>query len=186
MAFKEEFVIVLDYLSRGYSSSYSGEPIVQAIGTAFFTLFELVPRDGVTIQLDQKLYIGPNERPEIKFIKGKLLYGKLTTSARAELPVVIEQIIKINEPKYTEFFNKAPPISVRKHSLELLPSIGKKHMQNIIEERESKKFENFSDLMERVHLMPDPTRVISERVVQELSDPETKYFLFTPQPRRDR
>jgi len=182
---KEEYAIVLDYLSRGYSSSYSGEPIAQALGTSRFTLLELVPRDGVFLNIRQKVYIGPEERKEVKFIKGRPDYGKLTNAARTELPNVIEEIILANEKRFVEFFNKAGPISIRKHSLELLPSVGKKHMESIIEERGRKPFESFEDLSARVNLMPNPIRVIQERVIEELQGNGIKYYMFTAPPKRE-
>ncbi|MCK4327451.1 MAG: DUF655 domain-containing protein [Candidatus Diapherotrites archaeon] len=182
---KEEQAIVLDYLSRGYSSSYTGEPIAQAVGTTRFTLLELVPRDGVFLSLRQQVYIGPDERKEVKFIKGRLEYAKLTNAARNELPLVIEETITANEAKYVEFFNKAGPISIRKHSLELLPSVGKKHMEAIVDERERKPFDSFKNLTERVNLMPNPVRVIQERVLEELQGNGIKYYIFTAPPKRD-
>ncbi|MBN3037139.1 MAG: DUF655 domain-containing protein [Candidatus Diapherotrites archaeon] len=184
--YKEEYAVVLDYLSRGYSSSYVGEPVVQALGTSWFTLLELVPRDGVTLNLEQRVYIGPEERKEVKFIKGRLEYERLTQTGRNELPAIIDQIIKENEQKYVEFFNKARPISVRKHSLELLPSIGKKHMQAILDERDIKPFESFEDMAKRVHLLPDPVRVVRERVQHELEGEDVKYYMFTAPPRKER
>ena len=182
---KEDTAVILDYLSRGYSSSYEGEAIVQALGTTKFTLLELVPRTGKALKLMDRVYIGPDDRPDIKFIKGRLEYSKLTNTARSELQSVIQLLVRESEPKYVEFFNKAGPISMRKHSLELLPSIGKKHMQNILEERENKEFKSFEDIAARVKLMPDPVRVITERTIQELSDPTVKYYMFTPPPRRE-
>ena len=182
---KEEQAVVLDYLSRGYSSSYTGEAVAQAVGTTRFTLLELVPRDGVFLKLHQRVYIGPEERTEVKFIKGRLEYHKLTNGARTELPALIEQIVKENEPRFVEFFNKAGPISIRKHSLELLPSIGKKHMDSILDERERKPFASFDDISARVNLMPNPARVVQERVLEELQGIDVKYYLFTAPPKRE-
>lgn len=182
---KEEQAIVLDYLSRGYSSSYTGEPIAQAVGTTRFTLLELVPRPGVFLNIHQKVYIGPEERKEVQFIKGRLEYQKLTNAARTELPLLIEEVIAEDETRFVEFFNKAGPISIRKHSLELLPSVGKKHMESILEERDRKPFASFADLTKRVHLMPNPVRVIQERVLEELQDDTTKYYIFTAPPKRE-
>lgn len=182
---KEENAIVLDYLSRGYSSSYTGEAIAQAVGTTRFTLLELIPREGVFLKLEQEVYIGPNERKDIKFIKGRLDYNKLTTAAKNELPHVIENIITKNEARFLEFFNKAGPISIRKHSLELLPSIGKKHMEALLYERDRKPFTSFEDLTTRVHLMPNPVKVIQERVLEELKGEGIKYYLFTAPPKRE-
>ncbi len=182
---KEEHAVVLDYLSRGYSSSYTGEPVAQAVGTSRFTLLELVPRDGVFLNLRQEVYIGPEERKEIKFIKGRLDYSKLTNAARTELPNVVEEIIRADEKRFIEFFNKAGPISIRKHSLELLPSVGKRHMESIVAEREKRPFDSFDDISARVNLMPDPARVIQERVLEELQGDGIKYYLFTAPPKRE-
>ncbi|MCD4740083.1 DUF655 domain-containing protein [archaeon] len=180
---KEEYVIVLDYLSRGYSSSYTGEPIAQSIGKENFTLLELVPREKLSLKLGQEVYIGPQERDEIKFIKGRLEYNQLTHTSQSELPQAVDEIIAKKEQRFVNFFNKAGPISIRKHSLELLPSIGKEHAKHIIEAREEKYFENFKDVSERVRLMPNPVRVIQERVIEELRG-DAKYYLFTLPPKR--
>lgn len=182
---KEENVTILDYLSRGYSSSYTGEPIAQSVGTEFFTLLELVPREKISLKLGQEVYIGPGERKEIKFIKGRMNYDALTQTARAELPGAVEDIIKKREERFVQFFNKAGPISIRKHSLELLPSIGKEHAKHIIETREQKQFENFADMSKRVRLMPNPVRVVQERVIEELKG-DAKYYMFTIPPKRQR
>ena len=180
---KEENVTILDYLSRGYSSSYTGEPIAQSVGMAFFTLLELVPREKVSLKLGQEVYIGAGEREEIKFIKGRMSYDALTHTARAELPRAVEDIIKKKEDMVVSFFNKAGSISIRKHSLELLPSIGKEHAKHIIETREQKPFESFEDISKRVRLMPNPVRVVQERVIEELKG-DAKYYLFTIPPKR--
>ncbi len=182
---REEHAIVLEFLSRGYSSSYTGEPVAQAVGTTNFTLLELVPRDGVSLSLGQTVYIGPEERKEVKFIKGRLEYSRLTNTAQQELPHVVESVVRESEKKYVEFFNKAGSISIRKHSLELLPSIGKKHATNIIDERDHKPFESFASIAERVNLMPDPVRVITERVIEELQGTDIKYYMFTVPPKRE-
>lgn len=182
---KEENVIILDYLSRGYSSSYAGEPIAQSIGTDHFTLLELVIRPKIQMDLGQETYVGAGERKEVKFIKGRLNYDKLTHTAKAELPNAVNNIITRNEDKFVRFFNKAGSISIRKHSLELLPSIGKEHARHIMEQREKKPFNSFKDLTERVRLMPDPVRVIQERVNEELQG-DAKYYLFTIPPKTQR
>ena len=107
VVYKEENAVVLDYLSRGYSSSYVGEPIAQAMGTSFFTLLELVPREGIFLTIMQNIYIGPDERKEVKFIKGRLDYDNLTQAAKKELPDTVKTIVTENEKKYIEFFNRS-------------------------------------------------------------------------------
>lgn len=178
---KEDYAIVLDYLSRGYAASFKREPVAQAIGENYFTLLELMPKPGVALNLRERVYIGEAERDKVQYIKGRLTYDKLTTTARNELPSVVSDMVKRNETRFIEFFNKAGSITVRQHSLELLPNIGKKHMWGLLEEREKKPFESFKDLCERVKLMPDPVRVITNRILLELEG-ESKYMLFVRAP----
>ncbi len=178
---KEEYAVILDFLPRGYPDSYSNEPIAQAIGTRYFTLLELVPRKDVNLLLQQKVYIGPEKRPEIERIKGRLPFDKLTHTAREELDKALEALIKENEARFVEFFNKAGPVTIRMHSLELLPGIGKKHMEQILEEREKKPFESFKDLESRVKLLPDPVKMIKEKIIEELEG-KAKYYLFVRPP----
>ena len=63
------------------------------------------------------------------------------------------------------------------HQLNLLPGIGKKHTEEIIEKREENPFESFEDIKERVKLMPDPEKTIVKRIFIELND-EDKHRLF--------
>ena len=67
---------------------------------------------------------------------------------------------------------------MRRHQIELLPGIGKKHMNEILEEREKAPFTSFKDIKERVKLIPDPEKAVIKRILQELQG-EEKYSLFT-------
>ncbi|MBW3022186.1 DUF655 domain-containing protein, partial [Candidatus Woesearchaeota archaeon] len=79
--------------------------------------------------------------------------------------------------RFVDFFNKAQPLTTRMHQLELLPSLGKKHMWQIIEERKEKPFESFLDIKNRVKLMPDPEKIVIKRIINELSGIE-KHKIF--------
>jgi putative nucleotide binding protein len=178
---KEEKAIVLDFLPNGYSSDtrpmYQKSPIVQAVGMENFVLLELVPKKGVFLQPYKEVYIGEGKRDEIHHIMGRLAYEKLTTSARAELEFIVKELVKKNEKKFVEFFNKAQPLTTRMHQLELIPGLGKKHMWEIIEARDEKPFDNFADLKTRVKLMPDPEKAIVKRILEEIQGTE-KHRLF--------
>ena len=63
------------------------------------------------------------------------------------------------------------------HQLNLLPGIGKRHMEEIIEKREENPFKSFEDIQERISLMPDPEKVIIKRIFIELNN-EDKHKLF--------
>ena len=178
---KEETAIVLDFLPNGYPYDerpmYMKTPIAQAVGKEHFVLLELVPKKGIHLRSFEEVYIGDGKRDKIHHIVGKMPISKLTATAKSELEFVIKDIIQKNEKKFIEFFNKAQPLSTRMHQLELLPGLGKKHMWQIIETREEKLFESFSDLKNRVKLMPDPEKTIIKRIVQELEGAE-KHKIF--------
>jgi len=185
MPAKEEYAIVLDFLQHGYpfdtKPMHRKMPIAQAIGRDHFILLELVPKKGVTLQPHQVVYMGEGKRNEIHHIVGKIPLEKLTQTAKVELEFIVKDLVKKNEQRFISFFNEAMPINMRRHQLELLPGIGKKHMWQIIEEREKKKFESFEDIKARVKLLPDPEKVIIKRILLELNN-EDKYKLFVDSP----
>jgi putative nucleotide binding protein len=178
---KEESAIVLDFLPHGYPfdprPSHRKSPIVQAIGKTHFTLLELVPKKEVFLQPLAEVYIGEGKRDQIHHIVGKLPMEKLTATAKTELEFIVKDIVHKNEQRFVDFLNSARPLTTRMHQLELLPGVGKKHMWEILEVREKQPFKSFSDIKERVKLMPDPEKAIIKRVLAELSGTE-KHKVF--------
>ncbi len=178
---KEEWVVVLDFLQNGYSLDerplYMKTPIAQAIGKNHFVLLELVPKKGVHLQPCKEVYIGEGKREDIHHIVGKLPISRLTATAKSELEFVIKDLVKKQETRFVEWFNKSQPLSTRMHQLELLPGLGKKHMWQIVERRDELPFENFMDLRNRVKLMPDPEKLIVRRILSELEGKE-KHNIF--------
>lgn len=175
----EEYAYVLDYLPDGYidiaSGRRTGKPVAQVIGEKAFTLLEVTPK--TDLMLYERVFIGKGNRDKILLINKRISYDELTDTAKAELPYVVEEIVKNNEERFVQFFNMAPPITNRLHSLELLPGIGKKHMWEIIEERQREPFKSFEDLKQRVKGLPDPVKMIAKRIVDELQDKD-RYKLF--------
>ena len=179
---KEEYAVVLDFLPNGHifdtRPAHLKSAIAQAIGKTHFILLELIPKKGCFLQPMQEVYIGEGKREEIHHIFGKIEYNKLTQTAQAELEFVIAEMVKKNESRFIEFFNKSGPISMRMHSLELLPGIGKKHMWELLQVRkEGGDFKGFEDIRARVKLMPDPEKMIVKRIIEELKGMD-KYKLF--------
>ena len=192
---KEEYAVVLDYLSRGYvksdMSKFGGKAIAQAIGTEQFTLLELAPKNGVDLEIQDTVYIGKGKRDKIYRVLGKLDYENLTATSRIELEYAIRDIVEAHEDKFVEFFNTAGSLSTRLHKLELIPGIGKKYMWEIIEAREEKPFESFEDISTRLPTLADPAGMIVKRVQLELDTTtpkkgKNKYNLFTQPPRTQR
>ncbi len=178
---REEYAIILDYLPNGYPlskiPSFKRKPIIQAIGTQYFTLLELSPKKDTNITIGEKVYIGREEREKIDAIIGRLYYNRLTSTAKAELEHATQTIIEEEEKRFVDFFNKAQPLSMRMHSIELIPGIGKKVMWEIIEKREEKKFESFEEMYERIEHLPDLKKAITKRILLELEGNE-KHKLF--------
>lgn len=178
---REEIAIVLDFLPNGYpfdrTPSHRKNAIVQAIGKKHFILLELVPKKEASIQPGEEIYIGDGKREKIHHILGRLEPSKITRTAEEELKFVVEKLVSENESRFVEFFNKAAPLTTRMHQIELLPGLGKKHMWEIIEERRVEPFESFADIKKRVKLMPDPKKIIINRIIKEMTGNE-KHHLF--------
>ncbi len=178
----EDYAYVIDFLPYGHPDDkrpiHKREPLAQLVGENYFTLLEVsVKKDKSPLIMD-RLYIGKGERDVVNKIKRKLRYDDLTPAAKSELPYVLEHIVKQNEQKYVEFFNKAESITTRLHQLELLPGIGKKTMWAILEERKKEPFKSFEDIVKRVRIT-HPVKLIVSRIIYELKNPDVKYKLFT-------
>jgi putative nucleotide binding protein len=173
----EEYAYVLDYLPTGKSFSVRSEPIVQLIGENKFTLLEAVPKTA-DIKVDERIYIGRGVRDKVSLIKSRLAFENLTEVARSQLPLVVSNIIKSNEKRYVDFFNNASSLNIRMHMLEMLPGIGKKHLKAILDAREEKPFESFTDISNRVALLQDPVKLLTDRVIMELKG-ESRFYILT-------
>ena len=175
---KEENAIVLEYLPNGYPLEKKMMPIAQAIGETNLILLELVPRRGIDLNAGEKVYIGEGKRDKIYYILGRLQREKLTESAKAQLEEFINKIIKEREQEFVDFFNKADAINKRIHQIELLPGLGKKHMNEIITKRKEEEFKSFEEMKKRIQNLPDPETAIKKRILKELTETE-RYNLFT-------
>jgi len=177
----EEYAVVIDSLPYGKSTDVRREPIAQIVGEDYFTLLEVTPKIGTVLAVGDKIYIGKGPRDKVDHIKSRIGYFDLTSSARSELERALKRIIMEKEPYFVSFFNKCGPINIRLHQLELLPGVGKKHMKDILEEREKRPFENLADMNKRVALLPDASKVISDRILEELTG-KSKYYILTRPP----
>lgn len=178
---KEEFVVVLDFLPNGYPFdnrlSFRKTPIAQVISKKNFTLLEVVPKKDVTLRAMEEVYIGEGKRDRVHHVAGRIGLDRLTQTAKGELKLVIEKLVKESPQKFLNFFNKCGSISTRMHQIELLPGIGKKHMWVILEAREEKPFESFEEIKKRISAIPDPLKIVVRRILMELNN-EDKYKIF--------
>ena len=177
----ENFVYVLDYLPTGRQTErgYHREPVGLAIGETELKLLEIIPKPHVALTPGSRvpLLAPPGTPAQVDHVRRRVGYTELTVAARTELPAALEKIVLQDPPRFLRFFNESPSVSRRFHLLELLPGIGKKTMQAIVDERKRAPFASFAEMEERLHLK-SPEKLIVGRIEQELSGATDKYRLF--------
>ncbi len=152
--------------------------IGQILGEFCFTLMEFQLNRQAIINELERIYIGKGPRTKvIRFIR-YISYDDLSYRAKENLPKAIEKAVIINEDYWVNFFNKAGPLTMRMHTLELLKNIGKKTVLKIIEEREKEPFKSFEDIRNRINI--DPVKVIVDRVLEELREKKSYYLFICP------
>jgi putative nucleotide binding protein len=174
----EEYAYVLDYVTRGKSTTVRGREgiIITAIGEDRLTLLEVLGMPNTTFEIGERIYIGKEGRTKIMSVLGKLDHNVISAAAQSELRNVVNTIVKNNEKRFIEYINNAQPLTPRIHALELIPGIGKTYMKTILEEREKQRFVDFNDLQSRVGLK-EPLKQITERIMDEITG-EVKVTLF--------
>ncbi|MFA5930716.1 MAG: DUF655 domain-containing protein [archaeon] len=182
----EENAFILDYMPTGKSSSAKAEPLAQAVGKDFFTLLELVPKMGTYMTVGEEVYVGKEARPKVELVKGRISYKDLSSNSLSELEEVITKIVESKKDKFLAFYNTSRAISLRRHQLELLPGMGKKHMLAILDERDKKPFASLEEVPLRIKGTPEPVKSIVKRIVEELEGPEDKHYLFVRPPAEPR
>ena len=174
---KDEWAIVLDYLPQGHYGMSRSQPAAQVVGDKYFSLLEVIVREGFAMKPGERVYIGDKKRDKVKYISGRVKIENLSNAGRDELNTAINNIIDQNQALFVKFFSEAGSLTTRLHQLELLPGIGKKHLWAILEERKTKPFESFEDIKKRVSLLPDPKTMIVKRIAEELEEKD-RYSLF--------
>ncbi|KYK34505.1 MAG: DUF655 domain-containing protein [Theionarchaea archaeon] len=173
----EDYGVVLDYLPQGYPTDkgFKRNPIVQLLGETHYSLLEAIPRGHLASH--ERVFIGKGDRKRINHIKRRLTHDDLTSSAKVELPYVVEEVVGRSEERFVDFFNNSRPITIRFHQLELLSGVGKKLMNEILNQRRREKFTGFDDIKKRIPSVPDPKKMIAKRIVLEIKGGE-KYRIF--------
>ena len=174
----EEYAYVLDFVTRGKSTTVKGRDgiIITALGEERLTILELLAMPNSTFEIGERVYIGKEGRTKILSVLGRLEYNQITSSAQSELTSVVEKIVMQNESRFIDYLNHAQPLTPRIHALELIPGIGKTYMKTMLAERERKQFTDFKDLQERVGLK-EPAKQIAKRIIEEITG-ETRMNLF--------
>ena len=176
----EDYIYVLDFVP--YGAKYRGQAYVEGIGEKLFTLLEVTLKPEATATVGERIYIGKDieKRDKVDKIKRRIGFEDLSSTAKENLFEVIKKIITDNEERFIGFINSAGPLNMRTHQLELIPGVGKKNLETLLQERDKAPFKSFEDLKQRVHGWQDPVGSIAYRIIEELQGKERHYFFALP------
>ena len=181
----EEYAWTLAYLPEGSPTDPNPfgqrEPVIQAVGEIWFTLLELTPKRGMEVDPLVRIGIGKDNRTIVNRIKRRISFNDLSPTSEAVLEDCINEIVKNQEFRFVNSFNKASLVTSRMHAFKLLPGIGTTHLENLLAERNKINFTSFEDIATRTKVS-DPKKLIVARILRELSNPDEKYRLFTRKP----
>jgi len=176
--------VVLDFLAHGRTEDdrpqYQKQPLAYALDREDFRLYEAVLTSDAGISIGDDLPIDRSDE-RIEHLS-EVEYEDLSGGAQSELEYVVEDLVTEEQRRFVDFYNDAQPITLRLHQLNLLPGIGKKLRNSILDERKRKPFESFDELEERVDGLHNPREVIVERILEEIREDDLKYRTFA---RRD-
>ena len=172
--------VVLDFLPRGRPDDdrpqYERSPVAFAVGEEEFRLVEAALTDDAGVNIGDRIGIEPRG-DNVKQLR-TVTYDDLSSTAESELEYAIDGILDADETRFVEFYNDAQPITTRLHVLNLLPGIGKKLRNNVLDARKRAPFESYEDIEERVSGLYDPKDVLAERILEELREEDLKYRIF--------
>jgi len=181
-------IYILDILQHGGvdKAGHQWNPIAQIVEGSKFQLYEIRLNKSriADRKLQEKIVVNENQNI-FERIQRKITFLDLTPTSSSTLDLVIGQYVNENEPRFIEFINKSGPITIKRHSLEILPGIGKKLMWEIINNRERPPFTSFDDLHSRVPGFK-PVETFTRRIVDEIRDDELKHYLFVKRFRKRR
>lgn len=175
------YAVVLDYFPHGHPDDsrpqFEKSPVAQAVGEDRFRLFEFTLSEDPDLNITDRIRIEPEQDERITRLR-TIEYDDLSSSATAELEYAVDEIIDRNERRFVDFYNDAQPITLRLHQLNLLPGVGKKIRNTILDERKRGPFESFEEISERVSGLHRPREVIVDRIMEELREEDLKYKTF--------
>jgi len=172
--------IVLDHLPRGRPDddrpAYRRSPVVQVVRAADFQLFEAALDDegGTDVSIGDPMDL------EASFVERarRVDFDELSGGGRSELEYAVATIIDSDGQRFVDHFNDAQPITLRLHQLDLLPGIGEKLRNTVLDERKREPFDSFADLEQRVDGLHDPDEILADRILEELREEDLKYRSF--------
>jgi len=174
--------VVLDFLPHGRTEDdrpqYEKQPLAYALDTETFALSELVVEGDGNVSIGDRVDLSADDAIErVREVE----YDDLSSGAQSELTYAVADLVENEEQRFVDFYNDAQPITLRLHQLDLLPGIGKKIRNGVLDERKRQPFESFGDLQARVDGLHNPEEVLVERILEELREDDLKYRTFVRQ-----
>jgi len=174
--------VVLDYLPHGRSDDdrpqYRRSAVGFGVDTEDFRLYEFALADDGDASIGDEIAVEPTDAWEAVDHVREIDYDDLSSGARSELDYVVDDLLEDEEDRFVNVYNEAGPVTLRLHQLNLLPGIGDKLRDSILDERKRGPFEDFEDVADRVDGLHDPEGVIRERIFEEIRGDDLKYRLF--------
>lgn len=171
--------LVLDVLPHGRSDDdrpqYEKEPLAFALDPDEFRLYELILSEASDISIGDPVDIYDGDRVRRA---SEIAHGDLPGGAQSELDYVVEDLVAEHESEFVDFYNDAQPITLRLHQLNLLPGIGKKLRNDILDARKRRPFESFDDIEARIDGLHNPEETLVERILEEIREDDLKYRIF--------
>ncbi|MFN3804701.1 MAG: DUF655 domain-containing protein [Pyrobaculum sp.] len=149
------------------------------VGEEYFTLLEVTLKKGAGVEIGERVYVGSGTREKVDKIVRRIKYDDLQPQGRENLYTTVKKLVEHRESRFVKWFNEAGPITLKLHSLELLKGVGKKKVQEILEERRKKPFASYDEIRQRVGV--DLVELITDRILKELAGQEP-YYVFTAPP----
>ena len=174
--------VVLDYLAHGHPDDdrpqYQKSPLAHALAETDFRLYELTLDTDDRVGIGDRLTVTPEEARTAVARSRPIEFDDLTRGARQELEYAVAEVVEREERRFVDFYNDAQPITLRLHQLNLLPGIGKKLRNNVLDERKREPFDSFADVEDRVAGLHNPEEVLVNRIVEEIREDDLKYRTF--------
>jgi putative nucleotide binding protein len=170
--------VLLDVLPNGRPDDgrpgYQKSPVAYALGEPSFGLYELSLEEDADVSVSDRIDL---DGPAVSRYR-RVEFEDLTRNAAAEIEYAVEAIVDADERRFVDFYNEAEPITLRLHQLNLLPGIGKKLRNRVLDERKRGPFESFEEVEDRISGLHSPREVILERIVEEIREDDLKYRTF--------
>jgi putative nucleotide binding protein len=150
------------------------------VGEDHFALLEVTLKKGASVDIGERVYVGPGTRDKVDKIVRRIRYDDLQPQGRENLRIVVRKIVEQKQELFIKWINTAGPITLKLHSLELLRGVGKKKVQEILDERRKKPFSSYEDVKQRTGI--DLVDLLTDRILKEIAGEDPYYLFATPPP----